>query len=177
MSLGLKRGTVRLEPHDTAWDDVAREVISLLWNVLGGDAVDIQHVGSTAIPLIDAKPIIDIAVAVRQPEDLEGYDDMLEERGVIFRKTERDDDRFYVMGDAESRSCHIHMVPADGKKWRNYIAFRDYLNVNPDAAGRYCELKRELAGRYADDREAYTEGKAGLITYLLNEARTWKNAE
>ena len=102
---------------------------------------------------------------------------LLEKRGVIFRKTERDDDRFYVMGDAESRSCHIHMVPADGRKWRNYIAFRDYLNVNPDAAGRYCVLKRELAGRYADDREAYTEGKAGLITRLLNEARTWKNAE
>ena len=84
---------------------------------------------------------------------------------------------FYVMGDAESRSCHIHMVPADGVKWKNYIAFRDYLNANPDAAGRYCVLKRELAGRYADDREAYTEGKAGLITRLLNEARTWKNAE
>lgn len=177
MSLGLKRGTVRLEPHDPAWDDVAREVISLLWNVLGGDAVDIQHVGSTAIPSIDAKPIIDIAVAVKRPEALEEYDDVLEKRGVIFRKTERDDDRFYVMGDAESRSCHIHMVPANGLKWENYIAFRDYLNVNPDAARRYCGLKRELAGRYADDREAYTEGKAGLITRLLNEARTWKNAE
>lgn len=177
MSLGLKRGTVRLEPHDPAWDDVAREVISLLWNVLGGEALDIQHVGSTAIPSIDAKPIVDIAVAVKRPEALEGYDDALERRGVIFRKTERDDDRFYVMGDAESRSCHIHMVPADGVKWKNYIAFRDYLNANPDAAGRYCALKRELAGRYADDREAYTEGKAGLIARLLNEAWSWKRAE
>ena len=64
MSLGLKRGTVQLEPHDKQWDEAAIQTIKKLKSILGDDAVDIQHIGSTAIPAIKAKPIIDIAVGV-----------------------------------------------------------------------------------------------------------------
>ena len=64
MPLGLKRGTVQLEPHDKQWDEIAIQTIKTLKSILGDDAIDIQHIGSTAIPVIKAKPIIDIVVGV-----------------------------------------------------------------------------------------------------------------
>lgn len=64
MPLGLKRGTVQLEPHDKQWDEIAIQTIKTLKTILGDDAIDIQHIGSTAIPVIKAKPIIDIVVGV-----------------------------------------------------------------------------------------------------------------
>ena len=70
MSLGLKRGTVQLEPRDKQWDDVAVQTIKTLKSILGDDAIDIQHIGSTAIPAIKAKPIIDIAVGVTDFENM-----------------------------------------------------------------------------------------------------------
>ena len=174
MSLGLTRGTVALQPHDPAWDAAALEAIAALWAVLGSEAVDIQHVGSTAVREIDAKPIVDIAVAVKRPADLEKYDEALARRGIVFRKTEFQNDRLYVVGAGETRTHHIHVVPADSERWRNYIAFRDYLNANPKAAREYCELKRGLASRYADDRDSYTRGKAALIGRMLEAAREWE---
>ena len=70
MSLGLKRGTVQLEPHDKQWDEAAIQTIKKLKSILGDDAVDIQHIGSTAIPAIKAKPIIDIVVGVTDFEKI-----------------------------------------------------------------------------------------------------------
>ena len=177
MSLGLKRGTVRLEAHDPAWDAPAREVIAALWAVLGSAAVDIQHVGSTAVPKIAAKPIVDIAVAVKRTEALEDYDDELAKRGIVFRKTEFQNDRLYVMGDGETRTHHIHMVCADSTRWKNYIALRDYLNANEAAADRYFKLKRKLAEQFAEDRNAYTQGKSELIERLLDEAAVWRRSD
>ena len=79
MSLGLKRGTVQLEPHDKQWDDVAAQTIKTLKSILGDDAIDIQHIGSTAIPAIKAKPIIDIAVGVTDFEKIMSHNEQLRE--------------------------------------------------------------------------------------------------
>ena len=80
MSLGLVRKTVRLEAHDPLWDRAAREAIALLRDILGPDARDIQHVGSTAIPSVRAKPIVDIAVGVNRMEDMRRHDEELAAR-------------------------------------------------------------------------------------------------
>ena len=173
MSIGLKRGTVRLEPHDTAWDASAKEIIDIMRSVLGADAVDIQHVGSTSIPSIVAKPIVDIAVGVRAFGDMRKHDAALAERGIHFRKEELGDQLLYVMGTDEARTHFIHVVLLDGEAWRNYISFRDYLNAHPDAAREYGDIKRALAKQYPDDRESYLAGKAPLIERLLREARVW----
>ena len=77
MSLGLKRGTVQLEPHDKQWDDVAVQTIKTLKSILGDDAIDIQHIGSTAIPAIKAKPIIDIAVGVTDFEKIMSHNEQI----------------------------------------------------------------------------------------------------
>ena len=82
MSLGLKRGTVQLEPHDKQWDEAAIQTIKILKSILGDDAIDIQHIGSTAIK---AKPIIDIVVGVTDFERIMSHNEQLQKKGSFYR--------------------------------------------------------------------------------------------
>ena len=172
----MKRGTVFLEPHLTEWEIAAKETILTLKNILGDIAADIQHIGSTSIKAIKAKPIIDIAVAVNDFEAVLQKRAELEKADVIFRFDERPEQLLFVMGDFEkdTRSHHIHVVLYDSDEWNNYINFRDYLNSNIEAAREYESVKLRLAEKYPDDRIAYTDGKQEVIDRLLVEARVWK---
>ena len=84
MSLGLKRGTVQLEPHDKQWDEAAIQTIKILKSILGDDAIDIQHIGSTAILGIKAKPIIDIAIGVIGFERILSHNEQLQKKGIFY---------------------------------------------------------------------------------------------
>ena len=173
----MKRGTVYLEPHQSEWERSAEETIRTLKNILGSVAVDIQHIGSTSIKTISAKPIIDIAVAVNDYEPILRKRNVLEKADIIFRFDERPEQLLFVMGDFEkdTRSHHIHVVLYDSDEWNNYINFRGYLNSNSEAAGEYEAVKIRLAEQYPDDRIAYTDGKQEVIDKLLAEARVWKS--
>ena len=179
MSIGMKRGTVYLEPHQEEWERAAEETIQTLKNILGSVAVDIQHIGSTSIRTISAKPIIDIAVAVNDYELVLNKCDELEKAEIVFRFDERPEQLLFVMGDFEkdTRSHHIHVVLYDSDEWNNYINFRGYLNSNSEAAGEYEAVKIRLAEQYPDDRIAYTDGKQEVINKLLEEARVWKRKQ
>ncbi len=175
-SIGLKRKTVMLMPHQEAWERNAESIITLLRQILGDAATDIQHIGSTAILTIHAKPIIDIAVGVSKIEDIVPYIALLEQHGIIDRGEDIAGQRLFAMGDFENdtRTHHIHVVPYGCAAWRHYINFRDYLNAYPDKAALYDKRKQELAQQFADDRKHYTEGKQELINQLLAEADRWK---
>ena len=176
MSIGMKRGTVYLEPHQEEWERAAEETISTLKNILGSIAADIQHIGSTSIKTISAKPIIDIAVAVNDYELILSKRDVIEKADIVFRFDERPEQLLFVMGDfkKDTRSHHIHVVLYGSDEWNNYINFRDYLNSNIEAAKEYETTKLRLSEQYPDDRIAYTDGKKDIIDRLLAEARVWK---
>jgi len=174
LSLGLPRGTVKLLPHQRVWDYAAAAAIAQLREVLGGAAVDIQHVGSTSIRSIAAKPIIDIAVGMASADDVLPYVDALAARGFTYRKQDVAGQQLLVMGAGEMRTHHIHVVEHGGEAWENYLNFRDYLNRFPAKAAEYEACKRTLAAQFADDRGSYTAGKEELITRLLGEARAWR---
>ena len=175
----MKRGTVYLEPHQSEWERAAEETISTLKNILGSIAADIQHIGSTSIKTISAKPIIDIAVAVNDYELILSKRDVIEKADIVFFFFERPDQLLFVMGDFEkdTRSHHIHVVLYGSDEWNNYINFRDYLNSNIEAAREYEAVKLRLAEQYPDDRIAYTDGKQEVIDRLLAEARVWKSKQ
>ena len=174
--LGLKRGTVLLAPHEKSWETYAAETMDRLRAILGDRAVEMQHVGSTAVPAIQAKPIVDLAVAVRQLSDVEPLFPALEKQG-FYHAAHCDDEGqiLLVCGDleADTRTCHIHVVRAESMEWRNYLNFRDYLNFYPKKAAEYEALKKELQQRFPNDRKAYTEGKAEWIAYALRKALVW----
>ena len=179
MSIGMKRGTVYLELHQKEWERTAEETIQMLKNILGSTVIDIQHIGSTSIKNISAKPIIDIAVAVSDFGDILSKRDELERNGIIYRFEESPKQLLFVMGDFEkdTRSHHIHVVLYDSDEWNNYINLRDYLNFNIKAAKEYEEVKLRLAEQYPYDRIAYTHGKQEVIDKLLAEARVWKSKQ
>ena len=179
MSIGLVKGTVSLEPHNSQWEILAKEIIEKLKNILGNDMVAAEHIGSTSIRKIYAKPIIDIAVGVTDFEKMMKHNDELKEVGIIYRREDHPGQHLYICGDLENNihTHYIHVVIWGESAWNNYINMRDYLNANDEKAMVYSKLKVQLAEEYSDDRIAYTEGKHELIEKILEEARAWRERE
>ncbi|NMM93202.1 GrpB family protein [Bifidobacterium oedipodis] len=173
---GLPRGTVRLMAHHYEWDEEAKRTIEDLRHILGNAAIDIQHIGSTAIPSICAKPIIDIVIGVEKVAVIARYAQPLENNGYIIRGEDVQEQLLLVKGDFEqdTRTHHIHVVKWNGEAWNNYINLRDYLNAFPEKAAAYGGLKQQLAIRFPQDRMQYTNGKQSMINELLEEAKLWR---
>ena len=176
--IGLKRGTVELLPHQPLWEVAGAKTIMLLKSLLNDVAVDIQHVGSTSIQNVCAKPIIDIAVGVKTLDSIKPYIEVLGKNGIIFRKENIKGQLLFVIGDFEKefRTHHIHVVEWNSVAWNNYINFRDYLNAFPQYAKEYDELKKSLALEFANNRGNYTAGKQELIDKILKQACLWKRS-
>ena len=174
--IGLKRGTVRLVVHQDEWINEAENTIKELKSLLGDTAIDIQHIGSTAIPLVHAKPIIDIVIGVQELNDIQSYIGVLQKKGFVFRGEDVPGQALLVKGDFEKdlRTHHIHVVKWNGSGWNNYINFRDFLNAFPEKALLYDSCKQKLAMQFSTNRKCYTEGKQKLINTFLEEAKLWR---
>ncbi len=124
-------------PYHDEWKRAGEECVSLLLDILGDAAHDIQHVGSTAVPGLHAKPIIDIAVGVDSFDRIMLLRPVLEEHGLIFRGEDVPEQLLFVIGSDDIRTHHIHVVRWKDKAWNDYITFRDKLRGNPILAN--CE--------------------------------------
>ncbi len=168
--IGLKRGMVELLPYTAEWRRLFEEENARLRAAVGSYVLDIQHVGSTAIPGMTAKPIIDIGIAVMDFEEAQVCISPIEQLGYEYRGEQGVPRRHYfVKGDP--RTHHIHMNEIGSRDWKDQLFFRDYLIQHPDLAREYAELKNELARRFPTDREAYLEGKAPFVDRVLRMAR------
>jgi GrpB-like predicted nucleotidyltransferase (UPF0157 family) len=169
--IGLERGIVRLAPYTNHWQRLFEEEKVRIQTAIGRWVLDIQHVGSTAIPGIVAKPILDIGVAVESFEKASVCIEPMERLGYEYRGENGIPRRhFFVMGDP--RTHHVHVNEILGRDWENQIFFRDYLILHPEFAKQYTTLKLRLAERFPTDREAYLEGKAPFIERVLRLARS-----
>ena len=174
MSIGLRRGKVVLEPHSPEWETSAEQTISLLNTILKNTAADIQHIGSTAVRSICAKPIIDIALGVYELSDILKMNNVMAENGFVFRGQDLPEQYLYICGGNDFRTHHIHAVKYDSEAWNNYVNMRDYLNCHETDARAYSALKESLARQYPEDRSAYTEMKSVFIGDILRKAKTWR---
>lgn len=169
--LGLKLNKIELFDHQIEWDKNAESIIQRLKTLFNDTTIDIQHVGSTAIRHIKAKPIIDIAVGVKSFDVLPEVSPRLEKNDIC-ESLRHDDDIMYVIDAGNGTRTHnIHIVVYDSDKWRSYINLRDYLNAHPEKARAYESVKVELAKQYPNDLSGYTHGKEAFITECLVEAR------
>ncbi len=176
--IGLKRGTVALVDHQKEWEIEAENTIVRLKKTLGDVICDIQHVGSTAIKNIKAKPIIDIAIAVDSFDAVLQFEEQLKDAGFYYRpNSDLGEQLLFASGSLYERTgdlqTHfIHIVKSGSMDWINYINFRDYLNNNPDIAKQYEDLKVSLAAAAPEDhgREKYLKGKHDFIVYTLRKA-------
>jgi GrpB-like predicted nucleotidyltransferase (UPF0157 family) len=168
--LGLEYGTVRLARDDAgAWAAAYERLAARVRAALGELAVDVQHVGSTAVPGLVAKPILDVAVRLRDGADVKAVRERLEALAHEYRGDmgDRGGILFVVNERPWFRVAHVHVVRHGDPQWERYLAFRDVLLADPAAREAYTALKHELAERYAGDRTAYTAGKDPLIGELL----------
>ena len=167
---------IHLESYDTRWPTRFEAEATLLRSLLPPThRLRIEHFGSTAVPGLAAKPVIDILVAVRSLEAaIDEAIPLLESVGYSFWRDNPDKTRlFLVKGlppSAPQRTHHLHIAESDSDLWERLL-FRDYLRAHPDEAARYAALKRELAASFPDDREAYTQGKSQYIAGVMASAR------
>lgn len=167
--LGLEKGFVKLLPHDEQWHQLFAEEKVLIEEAIGEFVLAIEHIGSTSVCGIAAKPVLDIAVAISDKAMGERCVAPLKNLGYIYRGENGIAGRFYfVKGAPEKRTHHLHLLAADSREWRKHLFFRSYLLANPESAAEYDKLKKELATKYPNDRDAYLEGKAALIERILN---------
>jgi GrpB-like predicted nucleotidyltransferase (UPF0157 family) len=168
--IGLEQGVVRLEPYTPEWKRIFEIEKIGLRAKLGNTILDIQHVGSTSIPGLPAKPIIDIAVAVVDFDEAMVCIPLVEALGYEYRGEFGIPRRHYFTKGAP-RTFHLHMVEIDSAQWQNLLLFRDYLNKHPQVAEEYTEVKTQLALKYPQNREVYLEGKASFIEKVIQLAR------
>ncbi|WP_253751219.1 GrpB family protein [Hamadaea flava] len=155
--------------HDPSWlvtgSAYAADVAALLGGLTGG----VEHIGSTSVPGLAAKPVIDLAVRQGPGVPFDPARDALTGAGYIYRGDAGPDGGQVFVKESEAwvRIIHLHVVAADDPQWSRYLAVRDRLRADPDAVTRYSTLKRDLAARHADDRRAYTRAKTDFIQDLL----------
>jgi GrpB-like predicted nucleotidyltransferase (UPF0157 family) len=162
-------------PYDPRWPVLFAQQAADLRAALGQTALRIDHIGSTAIPGLHAKPIIDIQISVTDFEPVERYQLPLESLGYVFRADNPDRAKRYFREPAGRRRTHIHVRRAGSFGEQFALLFRDYLRVNHEVAAQYGELKLELARRYprVEDRATYTEAKSPFIWNVMARADAW----
>ncbi len=170
--IGLKRGTIELVEHNPNWRLSFEREAKKLRKVFGKDCIDIQHCGSTAIPGILAKPIIDIALIVPSLQKAKRYEKKLKEIGYEIKKNDTRKERlFFTKGLEEKRTHYLHIGETGSGYAEDMILFRDYLCNHKSAAKAYSELKENLAEKYKSTREIYTEKKSKLVNAVVKKAK------
>jgi GrpB-like predicted nucleotidyltransferase (UPF0157 family) len=148
-----------LVPHDPGWADIR--------GALGSTALGIEHVGSTAIPGIVAKPVIDVLVLVERYDPEAPYRAPLESLGYGF--DHRDETQVFFEGSARGMRVQVHVVEASSEDSRMTITFRDYLRAHPEVARRYEDLKKALAEAHSDGN-AYANAKSSYVWEIVRRA-------
>jgi GrpB-like predicted nucleotidyltransferase (UPF0157 family) len=164
---------VVIVPYDPSWPGRFARLGSALRNALGETALRIEHIGSTAVPGLAAKPVIDIQVSVASLEPLEAYRIPLERLGYCFHANNPDLTKRFFREPPGERRTHVHVREIGSWSEQLALLFRDYLRAHPADAARYAELKYRLAAAYGRDREGYTEAKGPLIWEIVASAHAW----
>jgi GrpB-like predicted nucleotidyltransferase (UPF0157 family) len=167
---------VEVVPHNPNWNRAFQDESTQVIVALGDNVIAIDHIGSTAIATISAKPIIDILVSVADIAKVDdrnasmhalGYE-VMGEYGIAGRR--------YFRKDNESgiRTHHVHVFTVGSAQINRHLAFRDYMRVHPEEAQRYSDLKQTLAKQYPDDIEGYMDGKDKFIKAIDQKAAVWQ---
>jgi GrpB-like predicted nucleotidyltransferase (UPF0157 family) len=165
---------IRVVDYDPVWPEMAAAEIGRIEVALAGVAVRVEHVGSTAVPGLAAKPVIDLQVSVDALEPWARYVESLERLGYLFAPDPQSPDFHFFGRPAERpRTHHLHVCAAGSDHERRHLALRDYLRAHPDEATEYAALKRDLAARHPHDRLAYIDGKEQYVAALEWRALEW----
>ena len=159
--------------YDREWPGLFADLGARLRAGLGKVALRIDHIGSTAVAGLDAKPILDVQISVASFEPLEAYRLPLEGLGFVFLPENPDRTKRYFREVPGTRRTHIHVRVVGSWAEQQALLFRDYLRAHGEDARRYAALKYRLAEQFQDDREGYTDGKSAFVWEVLAKANRW----
>ena len=165
----------RVVAHDSAWAGRAGAELARIGAALGSIGVRLEHVGSTAVPGLPAKPIIDLQLSVEVVEQDALYRGCLERLGYLFvADPDSPEYRFFAKPAQRPRSFHLHICEAGSAHEIRHPALRDYLSSHREEAESYAAVKRELNSRTGCDRLAYIAGKSAYVDALEGRALAWR---
>lgn len=169
--MGLKVGTVKLEKYDSNWKEMFLKEKENLEKCFGDIALEIEHVGSTSVEGLSAKPIIDIQIAIEDFSKFESLKEFFSKEPYSIKDDSGDDEILIRRGSEENRTHFIHVVEKGSLRYINTLLFRNYLRSNKDVMLEYEKLKLELAEKYFNDRKMYTLSKNDFIQKVIKCAK------
>jgi GrpB-like predicted nucleotidyltransferase (UPF0157 family) len=167
-SIGLTPGTVKLVPYSAEWPGEFLKESGRIRSALGSKALAVEHIGSTAIPGLDAKPIIDIAVAIESLADMPTCVVRMAKAGYEYKGEHGLPGRHFFTSGEPTR-FHAHVVEQTSNHWRVWLQFREHLLANEAVRNEYNKVKGELARQHAHNRDAYTAAKNPFISRILKQ--------
>ena len=167
---GREPVTLVISHYDSAWPSRFAELGARIESALGAGALAVEHIGSTSVPGLAAKPIIDVLVVVADVAEERSYVPALEDAGFVLRVREAGHRMFRTPG----RDVHIHVCASGDQAIRDYLDLRDWLRVDESDRTRYADVKRDLAQRPWSDMNHYAEAKSDVIQQVLGRARAWR---
>ncbi|HYO63777.1 MAG TPA: GrpB family protein [Pyrinomonadaceae bacterium] len=170
---------VEVVPHDPRWRDAFEAEAGRVAAALGENVVAVHHVGSTSIPGIHAKPVIDLLVEVGDINKVDEHGPAMESLGYEVKGEYGIPGRRYFRRDNQegTRTHHVHAFEAGSAEAERHLAFRDYMIAHPEDARRYSELKRRLAEQHPQNMDAYMDGKDGFIKEIDRRAARWRASQ
>jgi GrpB-like predicted nucleotidyltransferase (UPF0157 family) len=160
-------GPVSIEDYDPTWPSAFARLAARIRAALGDVAVAIEHIGSTAVPGLSAKPVIDLDAIIASPADLPEAIQRLQSIGYVYEGDLGIAGREAFRSPPGGPPHHFYVLSAGADELRRHLVFRDALRAKGDLRNRYDELKRSLAREHQNDRRAYTDGKTAFITAVV----------
>ncbi|MEB9972118.1 GrpB family protein [Bacillus cereus] len=161
-------------PHENHWSEKFQMEAKRLKSAMP-ETVKIYHIGSTSVPGLAAKPIIDMIMEVENIERVDGWNERFIELGYIVKgENGISRRRYFSHGTEEKRSYHLHVFEKGNPEIVRHLAFRDYMMAHCEEAEAYATLKKELAEKYTYDGELYTEGKNEFVRNVDEKAKEWR---
>jgi GrpB-like predicted nucleotidyltransferase (UPF0157 family) len=167
--LGQHKRNLTIVPYQSTWKEYFEQEANRLRRTLGEKALQIEHHGSTSIPGMMAKPIIDILVAVESLDDASSLIPLLESTGYIYRSHDIIPERLFFAKERapQIRTHHLSLTEFESSFWKNQLAFRDYLRTHEQIAVEYIELKKQLAEYYVRTNHLDREWKTDFVNKVL----------
>lgn len=171
--IGLKRGIVKIVPYRKEWAKLFEKEKKRLEKALGNKVVDIQHVGSTSIQNMPAKPIIDINVGIKMMKNSGKFIKLFKSLGYEYNPKfgSGRTHMVFIKGNRVSKTHHLHLMRYNGDIWKKHLSFRNYLHEHKSDAKKYEQLKKSLQKKFTNDIHSYIINKAEFIKNIIKKAK------
>jgi GrpB-like predicted nucleotidyltransferase (UPF0157 family) len=164
---------VEISSYNEKWVSMFEEEADKLRDIFGEEVLVIHHIGSTSVPGLKAKPIIDVMPVVKEINEVDKYNKAMQNIGYEPKGENGIPERRYFQKGGDNRTHHVHIYQLGNYEIERHLAFRDYLRTHPDSIKNYGELKQQLAHQFPHNIESYIDGKNNLVADIERRAIDW----